>query len=290
MLPQFDYARPDTLQDACRLLAANPDAARPLAGGTDLIFDMRLGKKSPALVVDLKCVPGLDEISFDADGAMRLGALVRTRDIEQSDRIRQEFSALTDAIDVLASVQIRNRARLGGNLCHASPSADTPPALIALGATVDIAGPDGTRSLPLEAFFTGPGKTVLTAGEVLAAVTVPPVPAGGGSAYIRNTVRKAMDLAIIGVGAMLVLDRDGRCAKAGIGLGAVAPKPLRAHDAEAFLTGKQLDDATIAEAAKLARSIATPISDVRSQADYRADMVEVYTRRTLALALSRAAA
>ncbi len=288
MLRPFEYLKPETLSEACELLGEHKKRARPLAGGTDLLFSMRMGKLAPAVIVDIKDIPGLDGIDVADDGSMRIGALTRVRDIERSKHIRRHLPALGEAADILASVQIRNRARIGGNLCNASPSADMPPALIAVDSTAVIAGANRKRTIALEDFFVGPGRTVLEDDELLIELRIPPQAAGSGNAFERMTARQAMDLAVVGVGVRVTVDRKGACKEARIALAAVAPTPVRAVEAERYLQGKSLSPQTLRNAAELAGQACAPIDDVRASADYRRDMVEVYTRRKLQLALERA--
>jgi aerobic carbon-monoxide dehydrogenase medium subunit len=279
--PSFAYHRPATLEEACRLLVAEPRAAI-LAGGTDLMVHLRQpqrGKRPPA-VVNVKRIPGLAEIHARAD-AIRIGALVTLAALIEHPVIQAEYPVLPFTARYMGSPAIRHLATVGGNLCNASPAADLPPVLLTLDAEVEIVGASGPRRLPLERFFRGPGQTALATGEILAWIQFPRRHAGWVLRYERLDVRRAMDIAIAGVA--IALRRDGvRVAEARVALGAVAPAPLRVPDAEAALVAGGLHPSAIERVVELAVAAARPITDVRATAEYRRDMVGMLLRRAFA--------
>lgn len=279
-MKSFDYYAPTSLNEALGLLAEQGGRARALAGGTDLLLKMRAGRLVPGCLINIKRLPELRGLSYDATQGLRLGALTTVAEIMASPDVCSRYPALAHAAATMASVQIRNLATVGGNLCNAAPSADLAPPLIALGAQAHIAGPRGERSVALEDFFTGPGQTVLADDELLIRVTVPPPEAGLAAVYLKHTPREAMDIAIVGVAAAVAWS-DGVCASARIVLGAVAPTPLVAQEAGEALIGRPLEEEYIAEAARRAAQAARPIDDVRASAWYRREMVGVLVRRAL---------
>jgi carbon-monoxide dehydrogenase medium subunit len=278
--PRFAYHRPASVEEACRILAAEPSAAI-LAGGTDLMVHLRQawrGKRPPA-VVNVKRLPGLAAIEV-TEARVRLGALATLTALIEHPVIRSEYPVLPFTARYMGSPAIRNLATVGGNLCNASPAADLPPVLLALDAEVEIAGPSGTRRVPLARFFQGPGQTRLGPGELLTGVEFPRRQPPWPIRYERLDVRRAMDIAI--VGAALSIHRDGaRVREARVALGAVGPTPLRVPDAEALLASHGLTDAAITRAAELGMAAARPISDVRASAEYRREMIGTLIRRGL---------
>ena len=278
---RFEYMEPVTIEDAIALLAEHNGKAKVIAGGTDLIVQMRQKVIRSEHLVDITRIPGLDHIDYDDEG-LRIGALTTIRDIEQSAEIRENHPAISQAASKLASVAIRNLGTLGGNLCNASPSADMPPALIGLGAKVKIVGPEGERVVALEDFFTGPGSTVLKREELMVEVQVPVSLPGTRGVYLKHAVRGSIDLAIVGVAVVVVMDPgDGVCQDIRVVLGAVAPTPMRARSAEEVIKGKRIDKSLIEKSAEAASADASPISDVRASAEYRREMVKVFTRGAL---------
>jgi carbon-monoxide dehydrogenase medium subunit len=273
--PAFAYHRPATVQEACRILAAEPRAA-VLAGGTDLMVHLTQswrGKRPPA-VVNVKRIPGLDAIQA-SHRALRLGALATLSGLMEHPVIQAEYPVLPLAARYMGSPAIRNLATVGGNLCNGSPAADLPPVLLALDAEVGIAGAKGERRLPLAAFFRGPGETALAPGELLVWIEVPRRQPPRAVRYERLDVRRAMDIAIAGAAVSV-----GR-GEARVGLCAVAPTPFRVAEAEAVLSEQGLTEAAIEQAAALAMAAAQPITDVRATAEYRRQMVGVLVRRGL---------
>ena len=283
---RFEITLPTSVDECVKTLAQGNGAAKLVAGGTDLLPQMKNGLIRPGLVVDLSGVAALRALAADAAG-LRVGAAVTARTLERDARVRGAYAALSDSGALVGSVQVRNLATLGGNLCNAAPSADMAPPLLALEAEAVIVGPKGRRRVPIGSFFTGVRQTVLGPDELLVELVVPaPGPRSGGS-YIRHTPRRELDIAVVGVASQVALS-DGVCSRARIALAAVAPTPVRATAAERALEGQPLTAARIEQAAELAVEAARPISDQRGSAEFRRHLVRVLTRRTLARALERA--
>ncbi len=287
----FDYQSPESLEQAIALLGQHADRARPLAGGTDLLPQLREGRRQVGLVFDLKHIPELTALSFDAQSGLRIGAAVPCYQICHDPVVSRHYPGLIDGFGVIGAVQIQFRASVGGNLCNASPAADSIPTLIAHAATCAIVGPNGARQVPVEAFCIAPGRTVLGPGELLARVDVPAPPQRFGGAYLRFIPRNEMDIAVVGAAAAVTLSTDGRVFEsARVALGAVGPTPLLIGEAGAYLTGRPVDAETLEEAARLAQAAARPIDDVRGTADFRRHLSKVLTRRALERAIERARA
>jgi len=283
---RFELALPSTVEDCVAALQRGGDV-KVVAGGTDLLPQMKNGLVKPASVVDLSGVPALKILETDSNGALHIGAAVSARAVELADVVRAGFLAVSEGAGVIGSYQVRNLATVGGNVCNAAPSADVSPPLVALDAIAVVAGPNGRREIPISDFFLGVRRTALQSGELLVEIVVPAQPAGSGGTYLRHTPRRELDIAVVGVASQLTI-QDGVCTKARIALGAVAPVIVRATDAEAVLEGKAITTDLIAEAAALAVNAATPISDQRGSAEYRLHLVKVLTRRTLQTAFERA--
>jgi len=291
-LRAFEYHAPTNLNEAIALLSAHGDNARPLAGGTDLVVQMKESATKfpmPSHIVSLLRVPELGGIEFSEDHGLRIGAGATMAEVAESPIIRERYTGIAEGAALVGSYQTMNMATAGGNLCNAAPSADIAPPLLAFEAEAVIAGPGGRRSVSLEEFFVAPGKTVLAADELLAEVRVPTPQAGTGSAYARHTPRKQMDIAVVGVGVALTL-ADGRIERARIALGAVAPTPVRARAAETALEGQSVWDELFARVAEIAAGECRPISDVRGSAEFRRHIVRVTTERLLHEAARRAGA
>lgn len=284
-MKEFEYFQPATLDDALALLQRYRGSGSLFAGGTDLLVQMKEHVRQPAQVIDIKKIPGMDDFAFDAKTGLRLGALVTTRQVETSPITLRHYAGLAKAATDFASIQVRHRATVVGNVCRASPSADTLPPLIADGADLLIHGPAGQRRIAVQDFCTGPGRTVLAADEIVTHIQIPAPPPRTGKAYIKHGRRAQMELATVGVAARITLDADGSVADLGLVLAAVAPTPLRAVRAEALLHGRRPTAETLAAAAQAASDEARPIGDVRGSADYRREMVRVLTRRALEQAL-----
>lgn len=275
----FEYLAPNSLREAVEILIRHGGAAQAIAGGTDLLRKMKLGQAAPSVVVSLRRIPELRGLRLN--GRLTLGALTSAEEIRASPLIREHAPALAAAAGTMASVQIRNLATVGGNLCTAAPSADLAPILIALQAEARLVGPQGERCVPLDQFFTGPGQTVLKPGELLASLAVPlPAPR---SLYRKHSPRPHMDIAVVGVALALegYDPRTRRCRQARVVLGAVAPTPRRARSAERELADGPLTPERIERAAGWAADEAQPIDDVRASAWYRRRMVAVLTRQGL---------
>jgi len=277
----FEFYQPSTLQEASRLLKDNGPGGRFLAGGTDLVIAMKEKGLLPKYIVDLKRVPGLSGIRENSDGSLTLGALTTMYTIETSALIKKKYPFLAQSAAEVGSIQIRNRATIGGNMSNASPSADTSPAFIALGATATVANGSGERKIAIEDFFKGPGQCALNQDEILTEVTIPKTAANLVGEYIKFSPREMMDLAYVGVAVVYNLADDKKCTGVRIVLGAVAPTPIRAKRAEAALEGQILTEALAEKVGQLAAEEAKPISDVRSSADYRRAMVGTMTKRAL---------
>lgn len=282
----FEYHRAASLDEAIERLAADPEGTRLLAGGTDLIVFMTDGKLAPRTLLDPKPIAELRGIAVN--GGVSIGGGTTMRAIEQDATILRDYRGLATGAGEVGSVQIRNRATLGGNLGTSSPAADTPPALLAHGAMVEIAGPAGRRSIALGEFFTGPGRNILAPGELVVAVHLPPVGRRSGSVYVKLAARRAMDIAFVGVAGYVSLADDGTVESIGLGLGAVAPTPVAVD--LSMLVGGRLDDEALAAAAEAATAACSPISDQRASAEYRRAMVGVLTKRTLRGAAAQAEA
>jgi carbon-monoxide dehydrogenase medium subunit len=285
----FEYAAPRTLAEAVTLLAKHGGQARPLAGGTDIIVQVRENRRDLDCLVDVKHIPETNELSYDPQRGLRLGAAVPCCRIYEHAAIAKAYPGLIDAVSLVGGIQIQSRASVGGNLCNASPAADTVPTLIAHEAKCLIAGPNGTREAPVEQFCIAPGRTILQPGEFLVSLWLPaPRPRSAG-AYLRFIPRNEMDIAVVGVGVRVSLDEaKTRCVDARIALAAVAPTPLFVPEAGAALTNGSVNDASLERAAAVAQAAARPISDMRGTADYRRHLVGVLTKRALRIAFDRA--
>ena len=284
----FDYVVAGNLNEATRLLAENQGAAKLLAGGTDLIVVMREGHQQPKLVIDAKHIPELNELVID-DNGLTIGAAVSCRQIWENRKIAEQYPALIDCSSLIGGIQIQGRATIGGNLCNASPSADTIPTLIAYGAIAHIQSADGERQVPVEEICTGPGQTSLAENEMLVKLSIAPPAAHSGAKFLRFIPRNEMDIAVANVASSVELDESGKTfLNARIAIGAVAPIPLYVEAAGAVLVGKDVNDESISAAAGIAREAATPINDMRGTIEHRKQLVEVLTARTLRAAVSRA--
>jgi CO/xanthine dehydrogenase FAD-binding subunit len=277
----FDYVRPDSLEAVVGLLEKHGPSARLLAGGTDVLVRLRLGHMRPSIVVDLKRARGLDSTIAQVGSSLRVGARCVMADLLNDERVRTHFPALVEAGRVVGSVQIRHRATLVGNICNASPAADTAPPLLVYDAAANIVGPSGARRVPVAEFFTGPGTTVLARGEVVSSIDLP-IPERAGAAFTRLTRRRGVDLASLTVSCLVKKSGEAR-----IALGAVAPTPLVISD-NGSLVAEIRGNASLT-AATLDRLVAhaSPISDVRASRDYRSAMLRVFIRRTLQRAADR---
>jgi CO/xanthine dehydrogenase FAD-binding subunit len=300
-LHEITYEVPTTVAQAVTMLKRHGEKGRPLVGGTDLLIQLRAGvpaghseefrtaalARRPEFIVDLKHIKELRQIKFDAKKGVRLGAAVSCIEVHESEVMRKHYPGLTEAAHLIGSLQIQNRASVGGNLCNGSPAADSTPALIALGAKARIADGKNTREVPVEEFILSPGRTVLKPGEIVVELLIPAPKPHSSDSYLRFIPRNEMDIAVVGVGTSITLDGDVVKA-ARIALGAVGPTPIFAKAAGESLIGKTLDEAAIEAAAKLASDAATPIDDMRGTAEFRKHVTGVLTRRTILIAAERA--
>jgi len=288
-LQPFDYIIPKDHAEASALLAAGNGAVRPLQGGTDLLIRARGGFIRPKQVVDLKHLPGMREIGRSADGWLIIGAACTMNQVAGHPLVQQHYDLLAQACNSVASYQLRNRATIGGNICNASPAADTAPALYCLDAVAEVYGPAGRRRIPIADFFQGPGRTALRPGEFLTAIHLPPAPAGARGVFNKLGRTKAGDISIVSVAVWIQLPNpQSLIPNVRIALGAVGPTPLRAPQAEAALA-EDMSPAGIRRAARLAAEAARPIDDIRASAAYRRAMVEVLTRRGIEAVLQQLA-
>ncbi|MBI4340474.1 MAG: xanthine dehydrogenase family protein subunit M [Chloroflexi bacterium] len=284
----FTYVAPTSLQEAHQVLARakGPGDVRALVGGSDLIDQMRVNRRTPSVVLDIKRIPEMKRLEWVPGEGLHVGAAVCCTDTVQFAAVVQNYSSIHESCQLVGSTQIQNRASMAGNIGNSAPSADTVPGLITFGAKVLVTGPRGHREVLLESFFTGPGQNVLAPDEIIQEVIVPPPPANSSGHYLRFIPRNEMDIAVAGVASMIVLaPRTRRCTTARIALASVAPTPVRARAAEAVLEGKEITAALIREAGEKAVEAASPISDVRGSAEYRRELVKVLTRRTLGMCM-----
>ncbi|MCX8023241.1 MAG: xanthine dehydrogenase family protein subunit M [Syntrophorhabdaceae bacterium] len=287
-LPKFEYHAPESIEGAINLKLTYGEDGRYIAGGTDLLIAMKKREVTPHHLISLSNIDTLKGISMADDGGIRIGAMTTLGEIERSELVKRYATPLWDAVDVMASTQIRHLATIGGNLCSAVPSADSAPPLIALRAFLKILGPSGEKTVPVENFFKGPKETVLNGEEILTSILIPKVDENSGGCYRKLMRRKAMDLAIVGVAAWIKLDQEKkRCIDARVALGAVAPTPIRVEEVEKRLIGSIIDETSIGEAAKIAGTQCRPITDIRASAEYRCSMVEVFTKRAVLGAMDR---
>lgn len=309
-MKKFDYLTPKTLDEALSLLNQYGKQAKLIAGGTDVIVMMKQKTLSPDVLISLKGIPGLDQIQYD--GVLKIGSMASHRAIEKSELIRKEFSALSDAADVLGSIQIRNVATLAGNICTAAPSADTVTPLLVLGALLKVKSIKSERTIPIDQFFVGPGETLLQEGEILTEISIPKPLPNTGSAYWKLQRRQALDLPILGVSVLLSLNKatiacsdllcttspistvlhsfegeELECKEIRIALGVAAPTPIRAKNAENLLRGKMISDELLEKVALTAAEEAKPRDSIRGEAWYRRDMIKVLVKRMAMKSMER---
>lgn len=278
-LPDFDYYAPESAAEACQLLTQHMDGAKILCGGSDLMAKMKHGLVAPKVLVSIKKLPGIRKVEYVPNRGVIIGAASSHNDLVFSEVINEKYPSVANAAASMAANQIRHVGTVGGNIISAVPSADLPPILIALKASVKIVGPDGERTLPLEDVFAGPGKTVLAPNEILTEIVIPDQKTTG-STYHKFALRRAGALAVVGVAVAVEMKNDV-IEDARVVLGAVAPVPMRAVKTEEFLKGKEASDEVFEEAGKIAYSECRPITDFRASEEYRRDLVRVYTKRSL---------
>ncbi len=280
-LPRFEYLSPRTIDEALNLLGEYTGEARVLAGGTDLVPQLRRREAAtPKYVINIKAVPNLDTIHYDEQSGLTIGALTTIHDVAESPIVRSHYPGLAQAASQMASPQVRNRGTIMGNICNAVPSADSAPSLLALEAVVVARNKSDERVIPMSQFFAGPRKTNLAPGEIAIKILIPKEMPSARSVYLKLSPRHSMDLAVVGV-AVAAACRDGICDEIRIGLGAVAPTPIRASRTEAMLRGKRVTTELIDEAARNAVTECSPIDDHRASREYRSDMVYVLAKRAL---------
>jgi CO/xanthine dehydrogenase FAD-binding subunit len=278
----FSFHKPKTIEQAVDLLRRHGESGAVLAGGTDLLVEMKQNLRTPAHVIDVKGIRELGEITKNEDGSLVIGATVTLSSLNDSHFLEMGWNLLSQAASRVGSAQVRNRATLGGNICHASPSGDTLPALLCLDARMKLIGPQGEREVPAEEFFLGPGRVALRPAELLAGVILPGISSGLRGVYKKFSLRRMMDLALVGVGVLGEVDSTGNAFRdIRIGLGAVAPTPIRAKKAEKALTGIQLTPKKLEEISRLAAEEASPISDIRGADWYRKEMAFHLTQEAL---------
>ena len=284
----IEYHAPTTLSEAVSIMSEHGDRASPLAGGTDILVQLRGGRRNSECLVDTKKIPELNGIRLD-DNGLQLGAAVPCYRIYQDAAVAAAYPGLIDAAGLIGSIQIQGRASIGGNLCNAAPSGDSIPPVITLGGEAHINGPNGWRTLPAADFCTGPGRNALAEGELLVAIQLPPPAPHSGTAYLRFIPRNEMDIAVAGVSSTVTLDESGQTIRAArIALASVGPTPIVAAAAGDSLAGQAVSDGAIAEAGRLASAAASPITDMRGTIRQRHHLVDVLTRRTLNIAIRRA--
>jgi carbon-monoxide dehydrogenase medium subunit len=286
-MTDIQYLAPHTLDEAVDAFATAGDSARILAGGTDLLVQMRAGFVRPGLIVDIKKIAELTSIEETADGGFQVGAAVAGAVLAEHPRFGKVWPGVLEALNLIGSTQIQGRASAGGNLCNGSPAGDSVPAMFAAAASVTVQGPDGRREMPVEDVPAGPGRTNLAPGEILVSFTLPPRPPGSADAYLRMIPRTEMDIAVVGCGVNLTLE-DGVCTAARVGLGAVAPTVLLVEAAAEALIGTQLDAADLDAAAAACSAACNPIDDKRGTIDYRTKVAGVLLKRTASIAADRA--
>ncbi len=280
------YEAPGSFEEAAKLMSAETGTARVLAGGTDVLVQMRSGMVEPDLVVDIKRIPGVYDITNTSDG-WKIGAAVPGAAMNEHDAIKADWPGVVEALDLIGSTQVQGRATLAGNLCNGSPAADSVPAMVAAGATVDILGPNGTRTASVADIPVGPGKTSLEKGEVVTSVNLPARGNGGGDAYLRFIPRTEMDIAVVGAAVNLTVDGD-TITSARVALGAVAPTVVEVPDGAAALVGSTLDDSALDALAAAASAACNPIDDKRGTIEFRTQVAGVLARRAAKIAYDRA--
>jgi len=285
-MPSLNYVAPTTVSDAVKILAAASGPTRVMSGGTDLLVQLRTGRLKPELIIDTKKIPGIIGITQNADGGFTIGAATSGALLGEHKALAAAYPGVVEAACLIGSTQVQGRASLAGNLCNASPAADSVPAVVAAGGTVTIAGPGGTRTAAVESVVTGPGRTSLAKGEFITAFHLPPIVGKTADAYLRFIPRTEMDIAVVGCGVSVTLDASGTITAAKISLGAVAPTQVSV-DASTII-GSKLDDAALARLDAAAQAVCNPIDDKRGTIEFRTKVAGVLARRAAAIAVARA--
>ena len=285
----MQFSTPASVDAAVSLLAEDADAS-VLAGGTDLMVQLQSGVRSTRHIVDIKRIPELNAVTQATDGSWSLGAAVCSAELNENTALKAQWPGVLEAADLIGSMQVQGRATMAGNLCNASPAADSVPALVAANATVTIAGVNGTRTAPVNSIATAPGQTSLAPGEMIVSINLPPKAANSGEAYLRFIPRSEMDIAVVGAGVFVTLDDAGICTAARASLGAVAPTVLLFDEADGILVGTKTDEQALDKAADIVMAACRPIDDKRGTAEYRTDIAGVLFKRAARIAIERATA
>jgi CO/xanthine dehydrogenase FAD-binding subunit len=285
-MSEVQYQSAKSVKEAVKMMQAAKGKGYILAGGTDLLVQMKSGARTPGVIVDVKKIPEMVSIT-EKNGAFTIGAATPAAVLGENKKLRKAWPGVIEACNLIGSTQVQGRASAGGNLCNASPAADSVPALVAAGCIVNVAGPDGKRAVPVEKFCIGPGKTSLKTGEIVVSLTLPKRPKGSSDAYLRLIPRTEMDIAVVGCGVNLTIE-NGVCTAARVGLGAVAPTVMLVEAAGAALVGSKLDAEALEKAAAACRAVCKPINDKRGTIVYRTKIAGVLLKRVAAIAAERA--
>ena len=278
----FAFVSPRTLDEAVQAMAGAGGNARALAGGSDLVDQMRVGRRTPSLVVDIKNIPDMQRLEYIPGEGLHMGAGVSCTRTGEYAPVAEHYPSIKEVCGLIGSTQIQNRASIAGNVCNSAPSGDTIPPLLTYDARCIVVGPSGRREVPIGEFFAGPGQNTMAADELLLEIVVPPPPANSSGHYLRFIPREEMDIAVAGSASMIAVDpASKRCTTARIALASVAPTPVRARDAEAALEGQVLNEDVVKAASDLTPNATSPISDVRGSVEYRKELCKVLTQRTL---------
>ena len=283
-----DYERPTSLKSALSILSEKGDVTKVLAGGTDILVKLRGRREQPDVLMDSKEIPELNELSYDQNKGLTIGAAVPLYKLYDNADVKNNYPALVDSTTIIGGIPIQGRATVGGNLCNAAPSADAIPTLIVLGAKALISSADGTREINVDEFCTGPGSNVLKSNELLVSINVPAPKENSGAHYMRFIPRNEMDIAVVGIGTSVELNAEGdKFKNVNVALASVAPTPIFVREISEFLSGKEVNDENIEKAGQLAKEASNPISDMRGTAEYRQHLCSVLTKRSLNKSIER---
>ncbi len=283
-----DYERPTSLKSALSILSEKGDVTKVLAGGTDILVKLRGRREQPDVLMDSKEIPELNELSYDQNKGLTIGAAVPLYKLYDNADVKNNYPALVDSTTIIGGIPIQGRATVGGNLCNAAPSADAIPTLIVLGAKALISSADGTREINVDEFCTGPGSNVLKSNELLVSINVPAPKENSGAHYMRFIPRNEMDIAVVGIGTSVELNAEGdKFKNVNVALASVAPTPIFVREISEFLSGKEVNDENIEKAGQLAKEASSPISDMRGTAEYRQHLCSVLTKRSLNKSIER---
>ena len=283
-----DYERPTSLKSALSILSEKGDVTKVLAGGTDILVKLRGRREQPDVLMDSKEIPELNELSYDQNKGLTIGAAVPLYKLYDNADVKNNYPALVDSTTIIGGIPIQGRATVGGNLCNAAPSADAIPTLIVLGAKALISSADDTREINVDEFCTGPGSNVLKSNELLVSINVPAPKENSGAHYMRFIPRNEMDIAVVGIGTSVELNAEGdKFENVNVALASVAPTPIFVREISEFLSGKEVNDENIEKAGQLAKEASSPISDMRGTAEYRQHLCSVLTKRSLNKSIER---